>query len=166
MLDDFTTVLRERWPLAFAAPPRPLKVGIFDDLRSLLSEVQDVLISRALCCWTMQSGYLAACVPGAARFDLHGQAVGAVTDSQAGYAASALHYLRCVDEQEPGTGQPHSLLRFSVSFFPSHTGWIVKWRNADGEKFDELLPTAGEARAFAARVYAQVCMTAREGSRS
>jgi sRNA-binding protein len=54
---------------------RPLKIGLFEDLRPLVSLTEDDL-KAALRRYTAADGYLVACNEGAIRIDLNGDAAG------------------------------------------------------------------------------------------
>lgn len=83
--------LAARWPCAFCDPPKPLRVGIFDDLIGELRPRPRWLtpkrISAALATWTKTEAYLAATVAGAPRINLDGEAVGKVSREEAQWAA-------------------------------------------------------------------------------
>jgi sRNA-binding protein len=67
---------------------KPLKIGIFDDLLAATSgAIAPKELQAALRRYCRSAGYLAACREGTARIDLNGNVVGAVTKSEAEYAA-------------------------------------------------------------------------------
>jgi len=99
--------LRERWPMAFTDPPRPLMRGIADQIAehfrprwAIGSDIwttwsyRHTRAGRALCAaleiWTKSPDYLRACTAGAPRIDLDGRAVGVVTEAEAEWAAQEL----------------------------------------------------------------------------
>ncbi|AWI62444.1 ProQ/FINO family protein [Sinorhizobium fredii] len=83
--------LSERWPGAFdAKEPKPLKIGIREDIRSLDSELPDEDLSRALRAYTRRDKYLAQLRAGATRVDLDGVAAGEVTEADAATARAWL----------------------------------------------------------------------------
>lgn len=81
--------LCERFPQAFFTDPeaiRPLKIGIDQDLRSALPEMDSRLLRHALAHYTRRPAYLKALAQGLARVDLAGLPVAAVTDEQRAHA--------------------------------------------------------------------------------
>ncbi|MGJ5088500.1 ProQ/FINO family protein [Bradyrhizobium sp. HKCCYLRH1065] len=102
--------MRSRFPV-FSDPPRPLKIGIFDDAFTALNRRLVVIeagcrraylsglwqftprgaaLSEALKSWTSRREYLELLVEGAPRFDLKGNPCGIVTPQQAEYARELL----------------------------------------------------------------------------
>jgi sRNA-binding protein len=59
--------------------PRPLKIGIHNDIIALQPELQPALIASALRAYTRSIGYLETLKAGAARIDLESNPVGTVT---------------------------------------------------------------------------------------
>lgn len=82
-------VLRERFPIAFAADPVPLKAGIVDDIVAATNLNQGA-VSAFLFEWCRRGEYLQAIVDGVARVDLLGTSLEVPTDQQRAYAASVL----------------------------------------------------------------------------
>src|SRR5215467_4944494 len=83
------TALIEMFPAAFTSTARkPLKLGIRDDLiaRGIAAEVA----TKVLAAYCTSTGYLNATKAGAARIDLDGNEVGAVTAEEAEHAAQKL----------------------------------------------------------------------------
>jgi hypothetical protein len=104
-VDNLLTKLRSKFPAAFSIPPAPLAIGIFESIATKLHprvttyawglcgfrhSREGRKLSAALEQWTMSPTYLAACVAGAARVDLAGSPVGAVTAQEAEWAADTL----------------------------------------------------------------------------
>jgi ProP effector len=97
---DFTAVqntiaaLADLYPACFAVfqeRRKPLKVGVRDDVIAALNgAITDKEVSRALRWYCGNSGYLKACVEGAPRIDLNGEAVGTVTAEEADNARARL----------------------------------------------------------------------------
>jgi ProP effector len=84
--------LAQRYPKAFprrSIDVKPLMVGIANAILVDLPELRPHL-GRALQWWTSRPPYLDACTVGAARIDLAGAAVGAVSEGEAAFAASRL----------------------------------------------------------------------------
>jgi ProP effector len=70
---------------------KPLKIGIFADLSAAtIGAITPDELTAAIRFYCHNGGYLAACIEGAARVDLHGNAVGYVTEAQATRAANIL----------------------------------------------------------------------------
>ena len=82
--------LAERWPKCFAVSEkqrRPLKIGIGDEVRALLTDAE---VSAALAFYTGSTSYLKALVAGAVRIGLDGEPAGVVTADQEGDAQRRL----------------------------------------------------------------------------
>jgi len=71
---------------------RPIKIGISHEVR--LDDVPRSALSRAMHAYVRSTGYLQAMVAGAARTDLDGRAVEAVSVSDAAFAQQILHQRR------------------------------------------------------------------------
>src|SRR5262249_53716546 len=83
------TALVETFPAAFTGFGRkPLKLGIHDDL--LARGIAPDVATKGLAAYCSSMGYLNATKAGAARIDLDGNEVGAVTDDEAEHAAQKL----------------------------------------------------------------------------
>ncbi len=98
--------LSAKWPEAFnPGAPRPLKIGIHDDIRERDHELSDEDLSRALRAYTRTSQYLAALQAGAARIDLEGNPSGEVSDDDAATAKALRRARRARQEatQSPDT---------------------------------------------------------------
>jgi sRNA-binding protein len=83
-------LLVEKFPGCFApgkAPKKPLKLGIFDDIRAALPDLAGSRISKALRSYTNGPTYLNSIVENAARIDLAGKPAGKVTADEAADAA-------------------------------------------------------------------------------
>ena len=71
-------MVRERWPEAFrVASPRPLKVGIHNEMKQT-GEFPLSIIKSALKLFTTQERYLMSIKPGRTRIDLGGKPAGKV----------------------------------------------------------------------------------------
>jgi sRNA-binding protein len=68
---------------------RPIKIGVFNDLRPLVSFADDDL-KAVLRRYTLSDGYLRASTEGSVRIDLDGNAAGAVTAKEAAWAQKVL----------------------------------------------------------------------------
>jgi ProP effector len=90
--------LRQNFPAAIArldvTRRQPLKVGIAADIAAAMPEIAAAEIALALKIYTSHVGYLTACIEGAERIDLAGQPAGAVTASEAAYAAKLFTKIR------------------------------------------------------------------------
>ena len=87
-------ILRQRWPNAFARlsarTPRPLKIGIRDDVIAALPDIPPALISLALGIYTSGVPYRSACIEGAPRIDLDGNPASVVSPDEAAHARAQL----------------------------------------------------------------------------
>lgn len=89
--------LVERFPTCFSLYEwrrRPLKVGIRDDIAAADNTITLQQIRHGLARYCGSDGYLSAMRAGAARIDLDGNVVGAVTEEQAAGAAKGLRARR------------------------------------------------------------------------
>jgi ProP effector len=93
VFEALLAVIRQRFPETFFIhKPKPLKIGIYNDLLAL--GVLDQKGLRAfLGAYCKLGRYLAALVPGAQRVDLDGNPTGEVTPEEAEIAAKALSAL-------------------------------------------------------------------------
>jgi ProP effector len=95
--------LRARFPEAFSEA-RPLKIGITDKIIARLKtpEYSETArtIKAALDYWAKRPAYLAACVEGAVRIDLNGNAAGEVDNGSARYAREELEKLNNGERNE------------------------------------------------------------------
>ena len=74
--------LVKRFPDCFiekGLPKIPLKVGIFDDLMAVASDIPEAWLRIALCDYTYGPTYLRALLFGASRIDLAGRVVSSVS---------------------------------------------------------------------------------------
>lgn len=87
--------------------PKPLKVGILDDLITYTTgrgmELSQTLAKDALSVYTKHPGYLAAVAEGTIRYDLHGRPAGEITEREREYSRQKLDKLRGKTEV---TGKP------------------------------------------------------------
>lgn len=86
-------VLAERFPLCFApqgAPKRPLKVGIYADIRAAVPDLSSRKLVCALRDYTAGPLYLRGLVAGATRVGLDGEPAGEVTAEEEAKARAAL----------------------------------------------------------------------------
>ncbi len=93
---DLLPLMRQEFPKAFPpkGQPPPLKIGVHDDLASLLDGKASRSGIRAfLCIWTGSPGYLRRLVAGGERVAPDGSPDGQVTKEQADLASSALKTL-------------------------------------------------------------------------
>jgi hypothetical protein len=89
-IDEVMAELRGQWPQTFCWPPRPLQVGIDQEIEIRI-EVDPMTLARALECWVSTPAYLLQCAwPGAPRFDPDGRVAGVVTEIDALYARRRL----------------------------------------------------------------------------
>lgn len=83
-------LLAERFPLCFApkevAEKRPLKIGIYHDIRARLPELSGRRVTAALHDYTTGPKYWTALVAGAVRIDLDGNPAGVVSADEADHA--------------------------------------------------------------------------------
>src|SRR5262249_32353320 len=86
MTTDAIAVIRtlaERWPKTFfpeAKKRKPLKVGIFEDLKAAAPDINRKMLRLALRMYTTSGAYLFACIKGHKRVDLNGNAVEEVSE--------------------------------------------------------------------------------------
>ena len=83
-------ILAERWPKCFAVDEkrrRPLKVGIAEEARALLPDID---VSAALALYTHSTSYMKALVAGAVRIGLDGEPTGTVTAVHEAFARREL----------------------------------------------------------------------------
>ena len=96
--DDLIAVLAEWWPRAFSVFERrrkPLKLGIHDDiLAAAKGAISPDELKIALRFFCANVCYLRACVEGAARIDLDGEAAGCVSADEAAHAGQRLAQYR------------------------------------------------------------------------
>jgi len=77
------------FPGAFSDPPRPLRLGIRQDLQ-FESKLTDEEIDRAMTKWTQRTSYLRTQTVGAIRYDLRGRPCGTVSEENAYFASQRL----------------------------------------------------------------------------
>lgn len=82
------TELRARWPIL--AEPKPLKLGVRQDIRAALEGISGVRISRAVLLHIASTDYQAALAAGGARYALDGSPAGEVTAKEARHAQAIL----------------------------------------------------------------------------
>ena len=80
--------LRARWPIL--AEPKPLKIGVRQEIRAALEGVSGVRISRAILLHIASPEYQAALAAGGARYNLAGEPDGEVTQKEASHAKAVL----------------------------------------------------------------------------
>ena len=94
--DDAIAVIRtlaERWPKTFfpeAKKRKPLKVGIFEDLKAAAPDINRKMLRLALRMYTTSGAYLFACIRGHKRIDLNGNAVAEVSEKDKARAREIL----------------------------------------------------------------------------
>ncbi|EDY2184956.1 proQ/FINO family protein [Salmonella enterica subsp. enterica] len=96
------------WPVLFNLDnPKPLKVGIFDDLMQDISARNLIIgagvLKATLVRYTHRIQYKKALVAGGARYDLNGQPCGEITPEQQQEAADALKKAKDKPETESAT---------------------------------------------------------------
>ncbi|EDV2893232.1 proQ/FINO family protein [Salmonella enterica subsp. diarizonae] len=96
------------WPVLFNLDnPKPLKVGIFDDLMQDISArnltIGAGVLKAALVRYTHRIRYKKAVCAGGARYDLNGQPCGEITPEQQQEAADALKKAKDKPEAESAT---------------------------------------------------------------
>lgn len=86
--------LAEKFPLCFSlTEPKPLKIGIFQDLAENLQadpDLSNTKLRQAVRKYTSSWAYLSACQAGANRVDLKGEHCGELDQQQAEHAAQRL----------------------------------------------------------------------------
>ncbi|HKD93045.1 MAG TPA: ProQ/FinO family protein [Terriglobales bacterium] len=96
--DDLITVLADLWPHAFSVFERdrkPLRLGIHHDiLAAAKGAISPDELKIALRFYCANGRYLRACVEGAARIDLDGEAAGSVSADEAAHAGQRLAQYR------------------------------------------------------------------------
>jgi ProP effector len=94
--DDAMAVIRtlaERWPETFypeSKERKPLKVGIFKDLKAAAPDIDPKMLRLALRVYTTSGAYLFACSKGHKRVDLNGNAVEEVSEKDKARARELL----------------------------------------------------------------------------
>lgn len=103
--------LTEKFPAAFPADPRairPLKIGIHQDLKAALPEVDLKALRQAMSYHTRRLAYLRAVERGGERIDLNGNPVEPVTPEQQVHATEKLKeakaYLQAKQAAQPPAG--------------------------------------------------------------
>jgi sRNA-binding protein len=86
-VNSLTLALIARWPNAFTEPPRPLMIGIHNDIK--MNHPREI-ISLTMHDWTHRSVYLMALVTGGSRYDLDGMPNGEVSETEQWHAAKIL----------------------------------------------------------------------------
>jgi ProP effector len=85
--DEAMAKLMEQWPRVFAdKDPRPLKIGIFEDIVAAKTTLSSAEIKAGIACYCGRPRYFRALVAGAQRIDLEGNSAGEVTHDQADLA--------------------------------------------------------------------------------
>jgi ProP effector len=104
---DTLTVLAEWFPGAFSSPPRPLRIGVRDDLLARASAISPGELREALARWTSALAYQRALVEGAVRVDLDGEPAGAVTAGEAAHARERIVAIKAkLRERRQASGRP------------------------------------------------------------
>jgi sRNA-binding protein len=86
-------LLAERWPNTFyveVKKRKPLKVGIFQELKAAASDIDPKMLRLALRVYTTSRAYLFACAKGHKRVDLSGNAVEEISREDQTRAAEIL----------------------------------------------------------------------------
>lgn len=109
MGQEARAIFVERFPYAFvpagAPTKRPLKIGIYEDLRAALPELSGTAVNAGLFDYTSGIKYAACMVPGAIRIDLQGEPAGVVSHEAAAAAARNLIALRAPSEARQEIGR-------------------------------------------------------------
>jgi ProP effector len=93
IFNEVVGVICQRFPATFFIhKPKPLKIGIYDDLLAV-GVLDEKGLSAFLRAYCKLGRYLAVVVPGAQRVDLDGNPTGEVTAEEAQLAATALSVL-------------------------------------------------------------------------
>jgi ProP effector len=112
-------ILRQRWPNAFARlsarTPRPLKIGIRDDVIAALPNIPPALISLALGIYTSGVPYRSACIEGAARIDFDGNPAGVVSPAEAAHARAQLDKRQRREKPKASSPAPEAPRRVTLS---------------------------------------------------
>ena len=82
--------LEESWPELFTNPPRPLAIGINDDLKKTLEDQPAGWLKRGISCWCNKKAYRAVLAEGGHRYGLKG-IQGEVTPEQQQFARESLN---------------------------------------------------------------------------
>ncbi|MDL1822039.1 ProQ/FINO family protein [Yersinia pestis] len=101
-------LLVQYWPALFSTTqPKPLKIGILDDLLAYTAErgleLSQKLAKDALSIYAKRPAYLTAVSEGTTRFDLHGLPAGEITEKEREYSRKKLDKLR---EKTEVVGKP------------------------------------------------------------
>lgn len=101
-------LLEQYCPALFSTTqPKPLKIGILDDLLAYTAErgleLSQKLAKDALSVYAKRPGYLAAVTEGTTRYDLHGLPAGEITEKEREYSRKKLDKLR---EKTEVVGKP------------------------------------------------------------
>jgi len=80
---DLFFLVRQTFPLAFSDPPKPLKIGIRQDLAREVGEADAMLILRR---WCRRGKYREVVAAGGPRIDLNGNQADEVSDEQREFA--------------------------------------------------------------------------------
>jgi ProP effector len=88
---EWLALLARKFPKAFCQPPKPLKIGITNEIRSSKKSWEsDPQLGPAIEYWVNQPEYLAACIACVDRIDLQGKPCGMVWPQEADYARNVL----------------------------------------------------------------------------
>lgn len=151
----------ERFPYAFvpsgAPTKRPLKVGIYDDLRAALPELSASALNAGLFDYMSGIKYAACTVPGAIRIDLHGDPAGVVSHEAAAAAARNLIALRAPSEARQEIGRLRRALAAAIERAETAEGLA---RGA-ADTISDIEGTADHANAFHAAMEAAEARAAR-----
>ena len=86
------TELKTRYPKSFdLKAPLPLAIGIAQEINKQLPEIKPAIIRMALGWWTKQKVYLETVINGSQRFNLTGEAVAPILDSEKEYSQNTLN---------------------------------------------------------------------------
>lgn len=83
------------FPAAFTDPPRPLAIGIHDDLRKQVpANISKTSVRWFMSSWTRAWGYRPALAAGGPRYGLDGKPAGMVTPEQQEYAREGMERIK------------------------------------------------------------------------
>lgn len=92
--------LIERWPELFCHPPRPLAIGVYDDLRAQLDpEEGHSWLKRGIYNWCNRWIYKKALAEGGPRYNLSGES-GEVTEEEQAFARQCMEERKQLKEAE------------------------------------------------------------------
>jgi sRNA-binding protein len=110
LLAELTSLIGAPLPPVFTRAVKPLKLGIYDDLRARYPQLKADDLSRWLSKWVTRLQYHQRVAKGRERYDLDCQPVGKITDQERRRAqielAHTIH-LEAMEEYRRGFGANH-----------------------------------------------------------